>query len=146
MQNPDITMLLTDPDVGGGQSFVIQRRTARRVKGRLQTASVELITAYGSVQPADQNVLEQLPEADRDNEVKVFRTRTPMQNGSSDDTSVVYSDELIYQGGHYKILKSKDWSQWGMYVAYATMTAPGSQNVPQEKNHGSEAQNDESGG
>lgn len=131
MQNPDITMLLDDPDVGGGQSFVIRRVTTKRVKGRDQVIRVELIPATGSVQPADQNALEQLPEADRENEVKVFRTTKPMQNGSTDNAGSVLSDVLIYQGDHYKILKTKDWSQWGMYVAYATKIDPG----PQEKDN-----------
>ena len=132
MQNPDITMLLDDPDVGGGQSFVIRRVTTRRVKGRNQVDGVEIIPATGSVQPADQNALEQLPEADRENEIKVFRTaKTPFQNGSTNNTGSVLSDVLIYQNDHYKILKTKDWSQWGMYVAYATKIDPGAQ----EKNN-----------
>lgn len=120
MLNPDITMLLDDPDVGGGQDFVIVRVTTQRVKGRDIVLNKETIPATGSVQAADQDVLEQLPEADRDNDVKVFRTTKPLQNGSSDESGSVLSDELIYNGDHYKILKTKDWSKWGMYVAYAT--------------------------
>lgn len=128
VQNPDITMLLDDPDIGGGQSFVIRRVATGRVKGRDQVIRVEIIPATGSVQPADQNALQQLPEADRENEVKVFRTsKQPFQNGSSDSTGSILSDTLIYQGDHYKILKTKDWSQWGMYVAFATKIDPGAQ-------------------
>lgn len=129
MQNPDITMLLDDPDVGGGQEFTILRITTGRVKGRDQVLNKQTIHATGSVQPADQNALEQLPEADRENDVKIFRTTEPIQDGSTDGEGSTLSDELIYNGDHYKVLKTKDWSQWGMYVAFATKIDPG----PQEK-------------
>lgn len=121
MLSPDIREILYDPDVGGGQAFIVERKTKKRSKGRLSDeAEVEIINAIGSVQPAGVDVLQQLQEADRRNTVIVVRTETPMQMGSTGDDGDVLADEILYRGGRYKILQLKDWTAWGMSVAYAT--------------------------
>lgn len=117
---PDITDLLDDPEVGGGQAFVILRRTSVRRKGREGTKTEEKIPATGSVQPAGESVLEQLPEADRDNDVRIFRTTTPIQMGHSTGEGATFADEIEYNGEYFKVLRDKKWAAWGMYVAFAT--------------------------
>lgn len=117
---PNITHLLNDPDVGGGQPFVIVRREAIRRKGREGTKTETRISATGSVQPAGENALEQLPEADRDKEVHIFRTTEPIQMGESTDAGDTFADEIEYNGDLFKVLRDKNWSPWGMYVAFAT--------------------------
>ena len=124
MQLPDITDLLYDPEVGGNQSFDIKRTTVINRKGRYNSSNTVTIPAHGSVQPAGENVLAQLPEGDRDDAVYIVRTRTAMQMGSSTDTGSVLSDELIYNGDRYKILRVKEWQAWGMYVALVTRVEP----------------------
>ena len=121
---PDITDLLYDPEVGGNQPFDIKRTTTVNRKGRYSSSSTVTIHASGSVQPAGTNVLEQLPEGDRDKAVYIVRTRTAMQMGSPTDDGAVLSDEIIYRGDRYKILVVKEWQAWGMYVAYVTRIEP----------------------
>ncbi len=121
---PDITGLLDDPDIGGGQAFVIIRTTVQRRKGRASAPTVERIPATGSVQPVNENQLEQLPEGDRDKADCIIRSTTPFQNGSSSETVTVLPDEVEYLGERYKLLKTKEWRQWGMHVAIVTRSAP----------------------
>ena len=105
---PDITGLLDDPDVGGGQSFTILRTTFVRVKGRASAYEQSAIPATGSVQPADRNQLEQLPEGDRDRAVLVIRSKTPILMGDSD----TLTDEILYHGERYKVLRTAEWQRW----------------------------------
>ncbi len=119
---PDVRELLMDEDIGGGEEFVIIRRVKERVKGRTvepQGASPR-ITAYGTLQPAGLDALQQLPEADRSGEVLVVRTTTRLQMGKTGDDYEMLSDEIEYNGGRYKILQLADWNRWGMYRAYVT--------------------------
>lgn len=125
MQLPDITTLLYDPEVGGGQPFTIKRTTISYKKGRYKKSSVETISAAGSVQPSGVNPLSQQPEADRDDAVYIVRTCTALQMGSQNkDGTTVLSDEIIYNGDRYKILSVKEWQAWGMYVAFMTRIEP----------------------
>lgn len=121
MLRPDIRSLMNDPDIGGGQSFVIVRSYYQRSKGRLDTTPVVVrIDAVGSVQPAGVDALQQLPEADRSGKVIIIRSETKMQMGSTDANGDLQPDNIEYGGELYKVLQSKDWEKWGMSVAYAT--------------------------
>lgn len=126
---PDITGLLDDTDVGGGQDFVIIRTTVQRRKGRAAEPTVKRIPATGSVQPVSENQLNQLPEGDREKAEYIIRSITPFQNGSSSGTETVLPDEVEYNGDRYKLLKTKEWGRWGMYVAIVTRSAPSSASV-----------------
>lgn len=122
---PDILSLLDDPEVAGGQSFLVVRKTIPRVKGRYGEAVIQFIPATGSVQPAGEETLMQLPEGDRKGEVLIFRTSTPIQLGENDASTQagiadIVSDELQYLGSQYKILSRKYWPMIGMYTAVAT--------------------------
>jgi hypothetical protein len=113
---PNVADLLDDPEVGGGQPFVIVRRVAERVKGRSQNPTVEFIDATGTVQPADADTLVQLPEGDRSGEVLKIRTTKRVQTGKDLGSSDLLSDEIQYDGGQYKVLSVKNWGAHGMYV------------------------------
>lgn len=120
---PDITQMLDDPDIGGGQPFTIVRRVVTRVKGRYTSPTsetVQRIPATGTLQPAGFEALQQLPEADRSENVLIVRTTKALYLGQSGDSSDTLADEIEYSGGKYKVLQVKDWGKWGMWVAYAT--------------------------
>lgn len=117
MLRPDVSMLLNDPELGGGQAFEIHRRERNRVN---DTDVVTKIPASGNIQPASPEDLNQLPEADRTKAILVFRSKTPMQLGSDDGETYTAKDELHYAGKVYNVLQVDNWGAWGMYFAYAT--------------------------
>ena len=123
---PDITMLLDDPDIGGNQPFTIIRTSVPRKRGRadVENRTIEKIPATGSVQPVGENVLEQLPEGDRERADYIIRTKTPLQNGSSSGSVDLLPDEIEYLDERYKLIKTKEWHQWGMFVAIVTRSKP----------------------
>lgn len=120
MLNPDVRQMLQDPDIGGGEPFVIVRKTTTRQKGETVAASVERINATGTLQPAGNDALQQLPEADRSGEVLIVRSPVPLQMGSTKSDGEILADEIEYAGRVYKILQLRDWRQWGMWAAYVT--------------------------
>ena len=117
MLSPHVSMLLDDPALGGGQPFEIHRRTVNRVTGADDT---EPIKATGNIQPASPDDMARLPEADRPQRVKVFRSKALMQTGHDDGESYTHKDVLHYEGKEYNVLQVDPWEAWGMSFAYAT--------------------------
>lgn len=115
---PDITEMLFDEDIGGNAPFQIVRKTATRQKGRDGVPTVEIINASGTIRPSGVGRLSHMEVADMKDKTLVLRTTTPLQDGMSTSTGDVMPDEIIYNGEHFKILQTGDWSPWGMYVAY----------------------------
>lgn len=119
MLQPDIRDLLFDPDVGGGQPFQIERISYGRYKGRQDatTKAVEVIDAVGSVQPANEDALQQLPEGERGTEAIIVRSTTPILDGRREKDKDIMPDVIVYNGKRYKVSRTMDWSGWGMYKA-----------------------------
>ena len=98
--------------------YTVRRTTGRWVNGRVVLDTPVEIQYYGSVQPATNKDLQQLPEGDRQSGTMKFFTKPPntfyitSENQANDDM-VVMSDEIIYNGDIYKITSVKDWTQFG---------------------------------
>ena len=122
MLMPDVTAILDDPEVGGGVSFVVERKTLVRTVGTI-TTNVERFTATGNIQPADKGFNQQSDE-DKLNETIVIYSRFTFQIGShipSDDSSgMTETDEVLYKNKRYRVTRMDDWSDWGYTRAYAT--------------------------
>lgn len=117
---PDVTELFCDPDVGGGQSFQVERTTKVRVLGG-GASSASIFSAIGSIQPAQPDELQQIPEEDRKNAVMAFRSSFAFQMGSDDDVTNILPDVIIYNGQRYRVLKLDNWSAYGWQCAFATL-------------------------
>lgn len=119
---PDITELLDDPDVGGGQSFQVERTSGIRANGKKVPSTPTLHNATGNIQPAQPKELERLPEEDRKKNVIAIRSTFNFQMGS-DDGGKAYTDPdvVIIGGKRYRVLKIDDWSLYGFQCAFATL-------------------------
>lgn len=118
---PDISELLFDPDVGGGQDFKVERTIQTRAKGRLVSQPPVVTDVFGNVQPAQPDELEQFPEEDRKYSVMAFRSTFLFQLGSDDGITSVSPDVILYQDKKYRLLKIDDWSAYGWQRAFATL-------------------------
>lgn len=128
MLQPDITSLLSDPELGA-QRFTIIRTTGSWVKGRF-IEDTEEIKAIGNIQPATPTDLDQLPEGDRKKGVIVIRTTTAIfdvddcTEQSADPSETLKkehaADEIIWRGNTYKVLSASLWGDFGWYEAFAT--------------------------
>ena len=118
MLNPDVTEILDDPEVGGGQPFLIRRPKQVRTKGSV-TLVTEESAATGNIQPADKSATQDTNE-DQLNEQIVIRTTAYLQAGTRDASGVYQADEIIWNGIRWRVTRVENWIEWGFVSAYAT--------------------------
>ena len=106
--HPDVTALLLDPDLGA-QPFSVTRYVTMMKQGKPVTEE-ETLLAVGSIQPAKEEELSQLPEGDRITGAIVIRTPTEIRQ----------TDSIFWGGRGWKVLSVNRYAQHGYYEAYAT--------------------------
>lgn len=111
---PDVAFLCDDPDLGA-QEFTVKRKTGSWVAGRFIASEPETLTPIGNIQSPTPEQLAFFPEGVRENETKVIYTRTMLYVTEGEDIS----DEILWQGHWYKLVKADRWDDWGYCVAYA---------------------------
>lgn len=117
----NLSRVVTDPVFA--TNYTVVRTAATWVNGRFTKGEPTQLPFYGSVQPATNQDLEQLPAGDRQSGMMKFFCKPPntfniTTENQGDDTGFV-SDEIIYNGQIYKIVQVKDWSQFGYVRAFA---------------------------
>ena len=103
--------------LGNGPLTVI-RRSGDWDEGRF-IPTEETISIRANVQPASVHELEQLPEGDRIKGLLLIVTTERLYITSDKQDEERVSDEIVWHGNRYKIMKVDDWSCHGFYKAYA---------------------------
>lgn len=124
MLMPDVTAILDDQEVGGGQGFqVLRTRTTRtfntQTKKLGETPQVQTLNATGNIQPQTKNVQPSTAE-DLLNEGIVVYSTFIFQTGSTDSTGFTGPDEILYNGIKWRVTQVDNWKEWGFNIAYAT--------------------------
>ena len=118
MLMPDVTAILDDPEVGGGQAFqVIRNASVRSMGGYTKTPMT--YNATGNIQPQEMSNQSSTAE-DLLNESIVVYSTFLFQTGSNSGTSIVEADIIVYDNLHWRVTRVDDWSKWGYSRAYAT--------------------------
>lgn len=112
---PDVSMLTEDRDLGAQRVQVI-RRTTKWERGTIKTDAEETLSIVGIVQPLGSEALNFLPEGERRKGGISIYTRSTLRLTEGQDAS----DEVIWQGERYKVVRVDRWSQYGFCVAYAS--------------------------
>ena len=107
MLQPDITMLLTDEDLGGNQKFTVVRTTRRMGMYDSQVTSVKRFEMMGNIQPYVPIALNQVPEESRHEQQIVIRSTFEFQMGEENGTQFTDPDEIVYLGKRWKITSIK---------------------------------------
>ena len=115
----DVSLLMNDPDFAF--KYKVERRQGKWVKGRFKLGEPEVLKFYGPVQPATEKELKQLSIGDRLEGIFRFSFRKPKnlyttQRGSKDAN---ISDEIIWRGERYKVIRVRPWDHYGWMHAYA---------------------------
>ena len=119
MLMPDVTEILDDPEVGGGEPFQVVRHTSTRTLGAI-TKSAQTYDLTGNIQPQDMASQSSTAE-DLLTENIVVYAKFGFQTGSNDGSNVYTSaDEILYDGKRYRVTRVNDWHKWGFSIAYAT--------------------------
>ena len=121
MLMPDVTELLDDPDLGGGEAFTVVRDTrTRSLEASAQGAISRVrIDATGNIQPAQTEDLQLLPDEDRSEETIVIRSVLSFQLGSDGHASYTLPDIVLYDNRAWKVIRIDHWQSWGFNTVYA---------------------------
>jgi len=114
----DIPSLLHDPDFN--EPYTVMRSSGRYVQGHYQP-NQQAIKMTGTVQPIGAEALQKLPEGEREQVSLIFKCTQPLyvsQGMPNADGTQNISDEIIWNGSRYKIVRVDDWSSYGFMSAY----------------------------
>ena len=119
MLMPDVTEIINDPEVGGGQPFQVRRVANTRVMGGV-TRSVEVIDCTGNIQPQSLQTQSSTAEDLKTESIVIYACFS--FSVGSNDGGVTFDgpDEILYDGKTYRVTSVNDWSDWGFSIAYAT--------------------------
>ena len=120
--SPDVTEILDDPDVGGGQPFVSIRTIRRRTLRSGTDEQIIRTPCTGNVQP---NGMQQVNHTDQEGSHDVdivVRSKHLFELGRElEDGIYQLDDELEWHGKRYRVTSVDDWSEWGFTTAYAIL-------------------------
>ena len=111
---PEVAFLCGDHDLGA-QQFTVNRKTGTWSAGRFIPGETQVLTPVGIIQSPTPEQLEFFPEGVRVNETKVIYTTTMLYMTDGEGIS----DEIIWNGHTYKVVRADRWDDWGYCVAYA---------------------------
>ena len=114
--SPDVTELLVDPDLGA-QEFTVRRRKGKWQGGRMEVVEDTTLTPTGIIQPTSAEDLQYFPEGERRKGMITIFTQEKLYL-TEDKTSDI-SDDVIWQGEAYKVIKADRWEDYGYTVGYA---------------------------
>lgn len=112
-----IADVVNDPDFA--QSFVITRKeNGGWYLGRWQDTAVS-VPMWGSIQPANPEELEQIPEADRVTGILTIHSTQPIYETNVTPMFTGRSDIVNWNNQQYRVLKVYPWSDYGFFKAIA---------------------------
>ena len=119
MLMPDVTEILDDPEVGGGEPFQVRRVTnTRKLGGVTRTETVYDVT--GNIQPLEKDVQSSTVE-DLLTESIVVRATFEFKVGTNQGgVSFDGEDEILWDGKIWRVTRVENWSKWGFTMAYAS--------------------------
>ena len=115
---PDITEILYDPEVGGGQPFQVVRNSSVRHRGGYTKTPVTY-DAVGNIQPQEMGNQSSTLEDLLTESIVIYSTFF-FQTGSNNGDSIVEADIVLYNNLRWRVTRVDDWSKWGYSRAYAT--------------------------
>ena len=116
---PDVTGILVDPEIGGGQSFQVKRRTSTRTLGDI-SVSTETFNLIGNIQPQDMNSQTSTTEGIMDESIVIYCAFSFSVGKNDGGSSFTEADDVLYDGNVYRVTRVNNWSKWGFSIAYAT--------------------------
>lgn len=121
MLMPDVTEIIDDPEIGGGQAFTVIRYESRRALGAVSVEKVpHTFNLVGNIQPQDLSNQTSTTEDTR-NESIVIYAKFAFQIGENEGgASYTGPDEILYDNKRYRVTRVNNWAKWGFSIADAT--------------------------
>ena len=117
----DISTALLDPKLGF-LHFTVRRLTYRLSQGETSVTHTDH-AAEGCIHPGTPEMAELLPQEERHRELIAVYTGFPLSMGSNPGgVTWTATDRILYGGKEWKLVRLRDWSQFGYYQGYAVLT------------------------
>ncbi len=118
----DVSELIEDPDFAS--EYIVYRCTGKWMDGRFFPGEPERLEYFGAAQPASAFDLKQYGIGDDEQGVMKFFCRAPKVlhlTRNIDDESAQISDEIVYCGNLYKVVRVSPWNPNGWMRAFASL-------------------------
>ena len=114
----DVSAALQDPELGY-QQFTVRRTSYRRRNGTSVPVE-QLLPASGCIHPGTPEMVQLLPEENRQEEFIAVYTDFPLSLGENPG-GAEYSvpDRILWNGESWRVVRVRDWSVFGYYQGYA---------------------------
>ena len=113
-----ITEAITDPELGF-TSFSVQRTTYRRQNGTSVPAT-QTLPASGCIHPGTPEMIQLLPEEERNEEFIAIYTDFALSLGENDGgATYTVPDRILWNGGTWRVVRVRSWEMFGYYQCLA---------------------------
>ena len=113
-----ITEAITDPELGF-TSFSVQRTTYTRRNGTSVPAT-QTMAASGCIHPGTPEMIQLLPEEDRNEEFIAVYTSFALSTGENDGGTIyTVPDRILWNGETWWVVKVRSWEMFGYYQCLA---------------------------
>ena len=117
----DITSAIFDSALGCS-AFTVERITYTRTRAGTTSRS-EMTQAMGCIHPGTPEMLQLLPEEEREEQFIAIYTDYPLSTGTPESTgaSFIGPDRVHWGGQTWRVVRVCDWQMFGYYQAYAVL-------------------------
>ena len=113
-----ITEAITDPELGF-TSFSVQRTAYTRRNGT-SVPAVRTLPASGCIHPGTPEMIQLLPEEERNEVFIAIYTDFSLSLGENDGGATYTTpDRILWNGETWRVVKVRDWAMFGYYQGYA---------------------------
>ena len=114
----NISEVLLDPELGF-TAFTVQRTTYRRQNGE-SVPSNQMLPASGCIHPGPPEMLQLLPEEERQEDFIAVYTDFPLSLGENGGgVTYITPDRILWNGETWRVVKVRGWSMFGYYQGLA---------------------------
>ena len=117
----DITSAIFDPELGC-TAFTVERITYTRIRSGTTSRSTT-VQALGCIHPGTPEMIQLLPEEEREEQFIAIYTDYPLSTGTPESTGVCFiGPDRVYWGGQtWRVVRVRVWQMFGYYQAYAVL-------------------------
>ena len=117
----NITDAIFDPELGC-TGFTVDRITYTRSRSGTTSRTVTA-SAMGTIHPGTPEMIQLLPEEEKNEEFIAIYTDYPLSTGTPESTGAVFTgpDRVNWGGKVWRVVRVRDWQMFGYYQAYAVL-------------------------
>lgn len=121
----DILSAITDPELGY-TAFTVTRTTYTRSRAGT-TSATTVFQASGCVHPGTPEMIQLLPEEERDKQFISIYTDYALITGIEEKANPVFTgaDRVTWNSQNWRVVRVRDWGSFGYYQAYAVLMKEG---------------------